>query len=241
MENYKVKPEVEDTIKDVRRELNKHLKKYSEIAELLESIQNEADTYLEMWAKRDGADNEANSLRTEIVSLQDERRQLKEDWTEAQFEDDFEKQNQLTTRRDEVDTKLTELGERIDTLRTTAEENTPSSVEVAKLKARLDSMPKKNPEYILNKIKPLLQGLDSQLSGVAFDLNLSDAFREFDEEVYEAERLEQDGPYAASHRAIEKEAAAFKRREEHAKNWRNPFDSPPKVDPSVKRGTLIGS
>ncbi len=127
----------------------------SQVHKNLTELQRRADKVRTQQDQHDAAQSEIEALESEAEALRDEREHLKEDYAAAMFEGSVSDQQRITRRRAAIDKELDRLRAEIVAHRESVDVD--QRVEVAEVRALLDSL--KAPSYreLLEQLEPVLE------------------------------------------------------------------------------------
>ncbi|MDP9381370.1 MAG: hypothetical protein M3Q29_14725 [Chloroflexota bacterium] len=135
--------------------LNEYLTELDRTAKTLSQLQERAETIRKARAARESVDEQIDALEQQTDELRDERERLKADYAAAMFEGSVSDQQRITRRRAAIDKELDRLRAEIVVHRESADVD--QRVEVAEVRALLDSL--KAPSYreLLEQLEPVLE------------------------------------------------------------------------------------
>lgn len=218
--------------KEAKKLVDQYFKDVKDSETVLGRLQKQAEELQTVLGNRENTKDEIVTTERRIASLESEREALKGDYAEAMFEGDAGEQQKIVRRRNAIDRVVQEQEKELERLRSILDQNPVDGSEVAKLKAEIDSFREPYALGMVNELRDLLTR-DYEISSRHHDLKNMVPEDEADENTYHDLRMELDGSYASTHRAIQKEAAAHKKQQERAAKYVSPFSTPSKVDPRV--------
>lgn len=197
------------TFTKAKQVIDEYRKEVERIKRELQHINRDVQAAKDTMALRSEIESKIQQFGSHLQALQDERDAVFHDYHRALFEQDNAAETSAIDRRKELDREIELATERLEDLQAQLETNQVDTKDLARLRARYDSLQDYKSDIYIPPIKNVLQEIDELLREAIADSGIKKLSIPggYDENEYDSYRCSIDKKYAREQKELAKARA----------------------------------